>query len=125
LKLNSVDEGAIDHYVDGCTAPVYTTNSLHSAVLEIFVKKNAYCRYTTIQNWPNNVYNLVTKRATCDENATMEWIDGNKGSKLTMKYPSVLLRGEGARGQTISIALAGEGQHQDAGAERQQLAART
>src|SRR5699024_10823255 len=116
-----VDEGASVHYVEGCTAPVYTTNSLHSAVVEIFVKKDGYCRYTTIQNWANNVYNLVTKRATAAENATMEWIDGNMGSKLTMKYPSVLLRGEGARGQTTSIALAGEGQHQDADANMHHL----
>lgn len=120
-----VDEGASVHYVEGCTAPVYTTNSLHSAVVEIFVKKDGYCRYTTIQNWANNVYNLVTKRATCAENATMEWIDGNMGSKLTMKYPSVLLRGEGARGVTISIALAGKGQHQDAGAKMYHLAPNT
>lgn len=120
-----VDEGASVHYVEGCTAPVYTTNSLHSAVVEIFVKKDAYCRYTTIQNWANNVYNLVTKRATCEENATMEWIDGNMGSKLTMKYPSVLLRGEGARGVTISIAFAGKGQHQDAGAKMYHLAPNT
>mgnify|MGYP001394840550 FL=1 len=120
-----VDEGASVHYVEGCTAPVYTTNSLHSAVVEIFVKKDAYCRYTTIQNWANNVYNLVTKRATCEANATMEWIDGNMGSKLTMKYPSVLLRGEGARGVTISIAFAGKGQHQDAGAKMYHLAPNT
>lgn len=120
-----VDEGASVHYVEGCTAPVFTTNSLHSAVVEIFVKRDGYCRYTTIQNWANNVYNLVTKRATCDENATMEWIDGNMGSKLTMKYPSVLLRGEGARGMTISIALAGKGQHQDAGAKMYHLAPNT
>ncbi|HLR70622.1 MAG TPA: Fe-S cluster assembly protein SufB [Pseudogracilibacillus sp.] len=120
-----VDEGASVHYVEGCTAPVYTTNSLHSAVVEIFVKKDATCRYTTIQNWANNVYNLVTKRATCEANATMEWIDGNMGSKLTMKYPSVLLRGEGARGVTISIALAGKGQHQDAGAKMYHLAPNT
>ncbi|WP_217588665.1 Fe-S cluster assembly protein SufB [Lentibacillus saliphilus] len=120
-----VDEGASVHYVEGCTAPVYTTNSLHSAVVEIFVKKDAYCRYTTIQNWANNVYNLVTKRATCDANATMEWIDGNMGSKLTMKYPAVLLRGEGSRGTTISIALAGKGQHQDAGAKMHHLAPNT
>lgn len=111
------DEGSSVHYVEGCTAPVYTTNSLHSAVVEIFVHKDAYCRYTTIQNWANNVYNLVTKRATADANATMEWIDGNIGSKLTMKYPSILLRGEGARGNTLSIAIAGRGQHQDAGAK--------
>ena len=120
-----VDEGASVHYVEGCTAPVYTTNSLHSAVVEIFVKKDAYCRYTTIQNWANNVYNLVTKRATCDANATMEWIDGNLGSKLTMKYPAVILRGEGARGMTLSIALAGKGQHQDAGAKMHHLAPNT
>lgn len=120
-----VDEGAWVHYVEGCTAPVYTTNSLHSAVVEILVKKDAYCRYTTIQNWANNVYNLVTKRAVCDENATMEWIDGNIGSKLTMKYPSVLLRGEGARGLTLSIAIAGKGQHQDAGAKMMHLAPNT
>ncbi|MEC5424964.1 Fe-S cluster assembly protein SufB [Virgibacillus sp. C22-A2] len=120
-----VDEGASVHYVEGCTAPVYTTNSLHSAVVEIFVKKDAYCRYTTIQNWANNVYNLVTKRATCDANATMEWIDGNIGSKLTMKYPAVLLKGEGARGMTLSIAIAGKGQHQDAGAKMHHLAPNT
>src|SRR5690625_2779546 len=120
-----VDEGACVHYVEGCTAPVYTTNSHHSAVVEIFVKRDGYCRYTTIQNWANNVYNLVTKRATCAENATMEWIDGNMGSKLTMKYPSVLLRGEVLRGVTISIALAGKGQHQDAGAKMYHLAPNT
>ncbi|MEN1969766.1 Fe-S cluster assembly protein SufB [Lentibacillus sp. N15] len=120
-----VDEGASVHYVEGCTAPVYTTNSLHSAVVEIFVKKDAYCRYTTIQNWANNVYNLVTKRATCDANATMEWIDGNIGSKLTMKYPAVLLKGEGARGNTLSIAIAGRGQVQDAGSKMHHLAPNT
>ncbi|WP_249871194.1 Fe-S cluster assembly protein SufB [Oceanobacillus saliphilus] len=120
-----VDEGASVHYVEGCTAPVYTTNSLHSAVVEIIVKKDAYCRYTTIQNWANNVYNLVTKRAVCDENATMEWIDGNIGSKLTMKYPAILLRGEGARGNTLSIAIAGKGQMQDAGAKMHHLAPNT
>ncbi|MBU5267297.1 Fe-S cluster assembly protein SufB [Virgibacillus proomii] len=120
-----VDEGASVHYVEGCTAPIYTTNSLHSAVVEIFVKKDGYCRYTTIQNWANNVYNLVTKRATCDENATMEWIDGNIGSKITMKYPAVLLKGEGARGLTLSIALAGKGQLQDAGAKMHHLAPNT
>ncbi|HLS09007.1 Fe-S cluster assembly protein SufB [Lentibacillus sp.] len=119
------DEGSSVHYVEGCTAPVYTTNSLHSAVVEIFVHKDAYCRYTTIQNWANNVYNLVTKRATAGENATMEWIDGNIGSKLTMKYPSVLLRGPGARGNTLSIAIAGKGQHQDAGAKMHHLAPNT
>ncbi|GAB2544282.1 Fe-S cluster assembly protein SufB [Gracilibacillus alcaliphilus] len=120
-----VDEGASVHYVEGCTAPTYTTNSLHSAVVEIFVKKDAYCRYTTIQNWANNVYNLVTKRATCDANATMEWIDGNIGSKLTMKYPAIILKGEGARGNTLSIALAGKGQHQHAGAKMHHLAPNT
>ncbi|WP_033827950.1 Fe-S cluster assembly protein SufB [Bacillus andreraoultii] len=120
-----VDEGASVHYVEGCTAPVYTTNSLHSAVVEIIIKKDAYCRYTTIQNWANNVYNLVTKRAVCEERATMEWIDGNIGSKLTMKYPSVLLKGEGARGMTLSIAFAGKGQVQDAGAKMYHLAPNT
>lgn len=120
-----VDEGASAHYVEGCTAPVYTTNSLHSAVVEIIIKKDAYCRYTTIQNWANNVYNLVTKRAVCEERATMEWIDGNIGSKLTMKYPSVLLKGEGARGMTLSIAFASKGQRQDAGAKMYHLAPNT
>ena len=111
------EEGSSVHYVEGCTAPVYTTNSLHSAVVEIIVKKDAYCRYTTIQNWANNVYNLVTKRTFVYENGTMEWIDGNLGSKLTMKYPSCFLLEEGARGMTLSIALAGKGQVQDAGAK--------
>lgn len=120
-----VDEGAKVHYVEGCTAPIYTTNSLHAAVVEIIVKKDAYCRYTTIQNWANNVYNLVTKRAVCEERATMEWIDGNIGSKLTMKYPSVILKGEGARGHTLSIAFASRGQHQDAGAKMYHLAPNT
>ena len=120
-----VDEGASVHYVEGCTAPVYTTNSLHSAVVEIIVKKDAYCRYTTIQNWANNVYNLVTKRTVVEANGTMEWIDGNIGSKLTMKYPACILKGEGARGLTLSIALAGEGQHQDAGAKMIHLAPNT
>lgn len=120
-----VDEGASVHYVEGCTAPVFTTNSLHSAVVEIIVKENGYCRYTTIQNWANNVYNLVTKRAVVDAHGTMEWIDGNIGSKLTMKYPAILLRGEYARGMTLSIAIAGEGQHQDAGAKMHHLAPNT
>ena len=120
-----VDEGASVHYVEGCTAPVFTTNSLHSAVVEIIVRENAYCRYTTIQNWANNVYNLVTKRAVVDAHGTMEWIDGNIGSKLTMKYPAILLRGEGARGMTLSIAIAGKGQHQDAGAKMMHLAPNT
>lgn len=110
-----VDEGAYVHYVEGCTAPIYTSDSLHSAVVEIFVKKGGRCRYTTIQNWSNNVYNLVTKRAVAEENATMEWVDGNLGSKITMKYPSVYLMGEGAHGEVLSIAFAGKGQHQDAG----------
>ena len=120
-----VDEDAHVHYVEGCTAPVYTTNSLHSAVVEISVGKNAYCRYTTIQNWANNVYNLVTKRTVVEENGTMEWIDGNIGSKLTMKYPACILKGEGARGMTLSIAIAGRGQHQDAGAKMIHLAPNT
>jgi Fe-S cluster assembly protein SufB len=111
------DEGSSVHYVEGCTAPIYKSDSLHSAVVEIIVKKGAKVRYTTIQNWSNNVYNLVTKRATCAEGATMEWIDGNIGSKVTMKYPAVYLLGEHSRGETLSIAFAGEGQHQDAGAK--------
>jgi Fe-S cluster assembly protein SufB len=112
-----VDEGSYVHYVEGCTAPVYSSDSLHSAVVEIVVKKNARCRYTTIQNWSNNVYNLVTKRAIAHEGATMEWIDGNIGSKVTMKYPAVWLVGEHAKGETLSVAFAGEGQHQDAGSK--------
>ncbi len=112
-----VDEDAYVHYVEGCTAPIYSSDSLHSAVVEIIVKKGGRCRYTTIQNWSNNVYNLVTKRATCDAGATMEWVDGNIGSKVTMKYPAIYLMGEHARGETLSIAFAGEGQHQDAGAK--------
>jgi Fe-S cluster assembly protein SufB len=111
------DEGSYVHYVEGCTAPVYSSDSLHSAVVEIIVKKNARVRYTTIQNWSNNVYNLVTKRAAAHEGATMEWIDGNLGSKVTMKYPAVWLLGEHAKGETLSIAFAGEGQHQDAGSK--------
>src|SRR5438046_1255053 len=110
-----VDEGAYVHYVEGCTAPIYSTDSLHSAVVEIVVKKNARCRYTTIQNWSTNVYNLVTKRAVAYENATMEWVDGNLGSKLTMKYPAIWLMGDGAHGEVLSIAFAGQGQHLDAG----------
>src|ERR1043165_1845239 len=112
-----VDEGAYVHYVEGCTAPIYSSDSLHSAVVEIIVKKNARCRYTTIQNWSNNVYNLVTKRATCEEGATMEWIDGNIGSKVTMKYPAVYMTGPHAKGEVLSVAMAGEGQPQDAGAK--------
>jgi Fe-S cluster assembly protein SufB len=110
-----IDEGAYVHYVEGCTAPIYSTNSLHSAVVEIMVRKGGRCRYTTIQNWSNNVYNLVTKRAVAEENATMEWVDGNLGSKVTMKYPAVYMVGEGAHGEILSIAFAGNGQHQDAG----------
>jgi len=117
-----VDEDAYVHYVEGCTAPIYQSDSLHSAVVEIIVKKGARCRYTTIQNWSNNVYNLVTKRAKCEEGATMEWIDGNIGSKVTMKYPSVFLMGEHAKGEVLSVAFAGEGQHQDAGAKMEHLA---
>lgn len=109
------EEGSYVHYVEGCTAPVYTTDSLHSAVVEIFVKKGARVRYTTIQNWSQNVYNLVTKRMRIEEEGYGDWIDGNLGSKLTMKYPSVYLMGKGARGEILSIAYAGEGQHQDAG----------
>ncbi len=111
------DEGSYVHYVEGCTAPIYSSDSLHSAVVEIVVKKDARVRYTTIQNWSNNVYNLVTKRATAAEGATMEWVDGNIGSKVTMKYPAIYLLGEHAKGETLSIAFAGEGQHQDAGAK--------
>jgi Fe-S cluster assembly protein SufB len=110
-----VDEGAYVHYVEGCTAPIYSTDSLHSAVVEIIVKKGARCRYTTIQNWSTNVYNLVTKRAVAHEDATMEWVDGNLGSKVTMKYPAIWLMGRGAHGEVLSIAFAGSGQHQDAG----------
>ncbi len=110
-----VDEGAYVHYVEGCTAPIYSSDSLHSAVVEIVVKKGGRCRYTTIQNWSNNVYNLVTKRAVAYEDATMEWVDGNLGSKLTMKYPAIWLMGPRAHGEVLSIAFAGAGQHQDAG----------
>ena len=112
-----VDEGASVHYVEGCTAPTYSSDSLHSAVVEILVKKGGRCRYTTIQNWSTNVYNLVTKRAVAEEDAVMEWIDGNIGSKVTMKYPAVYLMGPRARGEVISIAVAGKGMTQDAGAK--------
>lgn len=112
-----VDEGASVHYVEGCTAPMYTTESLHSAVVEVIVKKGARCRYTTIQNWANNIYNLVTKRAYAYRDATMEWVDGNLGSKLTMKYPAVHMMEPGARGEILSIAFSSAGQHQDAGAK--------
>jgi len=119
------DEGSYVHYVEGCTAPIYTTDSLHAAVVEIIVKKGARVRYTTIQNWSTNVYNLVTKRARAEEEAVMEWVDGNLGSKLTMKYPSVVLAGRKACGEVLSIAYAGPGQHQDAGGKMYHLAAET
>lgn len=109
------EDGSDVHYVEGCSAPLYRKNSLHSAVVELIAHDNARIRYTTIQNWSNNIYNLVTKRAVAHANATVEWIDGNFGSKLTMKYPSIILKGERAKGQIISIAVAGKGQHQDAG----------
>ncbi len=120
-----VEEGGYVHYVEGCTAPIYSSDSLHSAVVEIIVKEGGRCRYTTIQNWSSNVYNLVTKRAIAYKNATMEWVDGNLGSKVTMKYPAVILAGEGAHGEVLSIAFAGAGQHQDAGAKITHLAPNT
>ncbi|MDG3015934.1 Fe-S cluster assembly protein SufB [Speluncibacter jeojiensis] len=120
-----VDEDAYVHYVEGCTAPVYSSDSLHSAVVEIIVKKGGRCRYTTIQNWSNNVYNLVTKRTRAEEGATMEWVDGNIGSKVTMKYPAVWMTGEHARGEVLSVAFAGAGQHQDTGAKMVHLAPNT
>ncbi|MEN9993133.1 MAG: hypothetical protein RLY83_703 [Actinomycetota bacterium] len=119
------DEGSYVHYIEGCTAPIYQSDSLHSAVVEIIVKKNARVRYTTIQNWSTNVYNLVTKRAVAEAGATMEWVDGNIGSKVTMKYPAVILAGEYAKGETLSVAFAGPGQHQDAGAKMIHLAPNT
>ena len=109
------DEGSQVHYVEGCTAPQYTTDSLHSGVIEIMVKKDARVRYTTIQNWSNNVYNLVTQRAKVEENGTMEWVDANLGSKVTMKYPSCMLMGKGAHGEILSIAFSGKGQQHDTG----------
>jgi Fe-S cluster assembly protein SufB len=112
-----VDEGASIHYVEGCTAPMYSSESLHSAVVEIICKRGSRCRYTTIQNWANNIYNLVTKRAMAYADATMEWVDGNLGSKLTMKYPAVYMMEPGARGEILSIAFSNNGQHQDAGAK--------
>ncbi len=120
-----VDEGAELHYMEGCTAPTYTEDALHAAVVEIYVKKNAKCRYTTIQNWSSDVYNLVTKRAIVEENGLMEWIDGNIGSKANMKYPSCLLVGKGAKGNTISIAVASKGQFQDTGAKMIHMAPNT
>lgn len=120
-----VDEGADVHYVEGCTAPIHSSDSLHAAVVEIYVHENASCRYSTIQNWSGNVLNLVTKRAKIDKNAHMEWIDGNIGSKITMKYPAIILAGEGAKGTCISVAIAGSGKHIDAGAKMIHLAPNT
>jgi Fe-S cluster assembly protein SufB len=120
-----VEEGGYVHYVEGCTAPTYTTNSLHSAVVEIIVKEGGRCRYTTIQNWSKNTYNLVTKRAAAYKDATMEWVDGNLGSKLTMKYPAVWLMEPGARGEVLSVAFATDDMHQDAGAKMVHVAPNT
>ena len=117
-----VDEDAYVHYVEGCTAPIYKSDSLHSAVVEIIVKKGGRCRYTTIQNWSNNVYNLVTKRTKVEEGGTMEWVDGNIGSKVTMKYPAVWMTGPHAKGEVLSVAFAGEGQFQDTGAKMTHMA---
>ena len=119
------DDVAYVHYVEGCTAPIYKTDSLHSAVVEIIVKKGGRCRYTTIQNWSNNVYNLVTKRTKCEEGATMEWVDGNIGSKVSMKYPAVWMTGPHAKGEVLSVAFAGEGQFQDTGAKMVHMAPHT
>ncbi|PAT02083.1 Fe-S cluster assembly protein SufB [Candidatus Izimaplasma bacterium ZiA1] len=112
-----VDEGASVNYVEGCTAPIYTKHSLHAAIVEIFVKKGGHCRYSTVQNWANNIINLVTKRTLVEEDGHMEWIDGNIGSKINMKYPACILKGDRAKGTTISIAFAGEGMNQDTGAK--------
>ena len=120
-----VDEGAKVHYIEGCTAPIYTTDALHAAVVEVIALPGSKVRYTTIQNWSNDVYNLVTKRAHAHANSTVEWIDANTGSKLTMKYPSIYLRGEGATAEVISVAVAGRGQHQDTGAKAVHLAPNT
>ncbi len=119
------DEGSSIHYVEGCTAPTYSSDSLHSAVVELIALPGAYIRYSTVQNWSANVYNLVTKRGIAHENATIEWVDGNLGSKLTMKYPSVILKGEGAHAEVISVAYSGKGQHQDTGAKIHHLASNT
>ena len=116
-SLIIVDEGSEVHYIEGCTAPTYTSDSLHAAVVEIFVGKNAKCRYTTIQNWANNINNLVTKRAIVEEGGVMQWIDGNIGSRINMKYPSCILKGDNSKGECISIAMASEGQVQDTGAK--------
>ena len=120
-----VDEGSTIHYIEGCTAPAYSSNSLHSAVVEIIAHKDAHIRYTTIQNWADNVYNLVTKRAVAHENATVEWVDGNIGSALTMKYPAVILKGENSHAEIISVAYAHKNQHQDTGAKVHHLASNT
>ncbi len=117
-----VDEGAFVHYVEGCTAPIYQSDSLHSAIVEIIVKKGGRCRYTTIQNWSTNVYNLVTQRCRAEEGATMEWVDGNIGSKITMKYPAVWMTGPHAKGTVLSIGFAGEGQTQDTGGKMVHMA---
>jgi Fe-S cluster assembly protein SufB len=119
------DEGSKVHYIEGCTAPVYSTHSLHSAVVELIARRGAHIRYTTIQNWATNIFNLVTKRAVAYEDAVVEWVDGNIGSRLTMKYPSIILKGERAHGEVLSIAFAGPGQHQDAGAKAIHLAPNT
>jgi len=124
-SLIIADAGSSVHYIEGCTAPIYSEDSLHSGVIEIIVKKGARVRYTTVQNWAPNIYNLVTQRAVVHEDATMEWVDGNIGSKLTMKYPAVILKGRGARGEILSMAYAGKGQHQDAGAKAIHLASDT
>ncbi len=119
------DEGSYVHYVEGCTAPTYSSNSLHSAVVELIAHKDARLRYTTIQNWSSNVYNLVTKRAVAEENAVVEWVDGNIGSRVTMKYPAVVLKGRKAHGETLSLAFAGRGQHQDTGSKMTHVAPET
>lgn len=119
------EDNSFAHYVEGCTAPIYSSDSLHAAVVELIAKPGSRLRYTTIQNWSNNVYNLVTKRAFAYENATVEWVDGNLGSKVTMKYPAVFLMGRGARGEVLSVAFAGKGQHQDAGAKIMHFAPHT
>ncbi len=124
-SLIIADEGSQVHYVEGCTAPQYTTDSFHSGVIEIIVKKNARVRYSTIQNWSNNVYNLVTQRSRVDEGGTMEWVDANLGSKVTMKYPACVLRGEGAHGEILSIAFSAKGQHHDTGGKMIHLASNT
>ena len=124
-SLIIIDSGASVHYVEGCTAPIYSNDSLHAAVVEIYVKEDGYCRYSTIQNWSNNIINLVTKRALVEKNGMMEWIDGNIGSCLNMKYPACILAGEGAKGNCVSIAFASKGQYQDAGAKMIHLAPNT